>query len=92
LTEPKSNVWFDEGAAPRCDGDVVLDRRTRMMFDAHHIFINGESFSASGRDAGLMRELANQRTLNAASVARASEGARALLTEWIEAGWAHDIE
>jgi 50S ribosomal protein L16 3-hydroxylase len=30
---------------------VALDRRTRMMFDAQHIFINGESYRASGRDA-----------------------------------------
>jgi 50S ribosomal protein L16 3-hydroxylase len=32
-----------------------LDRRTRMMFDEQHIFINGESYRASGRDAQLMR-------------------------------------
>jgi 50S ribosomal protein L16 3-hydroxylase len=30
---------------------VVLDRRTRMMHDARHIFINGESYRAAGRDA-----------------------------------------
>ena len=91
LTEPKSSVYFDDGAEPRCDGAVRLDRRTKMMFDANHVFINGESFSASGRDAALMQALANQRELGAREVAKASEGAKELLCDWIEAGWVHDI-
>ncbi len=90
LTEPKSNVYFDEGVAGKCEGAIRLDRRTRMMFDEQHIFINGDSFLASGKDARLMRELANQRSLGARDVARASAGARELLCDWIEAGWAHD--
>src|SRR5450830_216046 len=56
LTEPKPNVWFEtaEPGATQSDETVRLDRRTKMMFDARHIFINGESFRASGRDATLM--------------------------------------
>ena len=44
LTEPKANVWFEArlGARRRLRA-VVLDRRTRMMYDARHVFINGES-------------------------------------------------
>lgn len=90
LTEPKSSVYFDDGVAARCDGAIRLDRRSKMMFDADHVFINGESFSASGRDAALMRALANQRELGAREVAKASEGAKELLCDWIEAGWVHD--
>ena len=48
-----------------------------------------ESWRASGRDAALMRRLADQRRLSTAEVARASEGARELLQDWCEAGWAH---
>lgn len=92
LTEPKSSVYFDQGAAARCDGAIRLDRRTKMMFDANHVFINGESFSASGRDAALMRALANQRELGSREVAKASDGAKELLCDWIEAGWAHDAD
>ena len=92
LTEPKSSVYFDDGSVARCDGAVQLDRRSKMMFDAHHIFINGESYSASGRDATLMRELANHRCLGSRDVAKASAGAKALLSDWIEAGWVHDID
>ncbi|HSV52698.1 MAG TPA: cupin domain-containing protein [Burkholderiaceae bacterium] len=90
LTEPKDNVWFDPVRAPSVMRSVVLDRRTRMMFDAHHVFINGESYRASGRDAALMRQLADQRRLDTRTLQRGSAGALALLQEWCEAGWLHD--
>jgi 50S ribosomal protein L16 3-hydroxylase len=89
LTEPKANVWFDDGAASTFADAVALDRRTRMMYDARHVFVNGESYLASGRDAALMRKLADRRSLGSADLARASEGARSLLQSWCEAGWAH---
>ena len=90
LTEPKSNVWFesagDSGHAPSA---VQLDRRTRMMYDEHHIFINGEGFVASGRDARTMRLLADQRHLDAGALGALSHEARGLLQQWCEAGWVH---
>jgi 50S ribosomal protein L16 3-hydroxylase len=92
LSEPKSNVWFDAALAPVRLRGVVLDRRTRMLHDARHVFVNGESWRASGKDATLMRRLADDRRLGAAEVARASEGARELLRSWCEAGWAHEVE
>jgi 50S ribosomal protein L16 3-hydroxylase len=90
LTEPKANVWFDEGGElPEAAQRVVLDRRTRMLYDTRHIYINGESFRAGGGDATLMRRLADQRALGPRELARASEGALALLDEWCESGWLH---
>ncbi|AVS84350.1 cupin [Paracidovorax avenae] len=90
LTEPKPNVWFEPGDP---DSDVAqgvrLDRRTRMMYDARHVFINGESYLAGGRDATLMRRLADQRELAARDLARASEDALELLASWCDAGWVH---
>ena len=71
-------------------GPIALDRRTKMMFDAQHIFINGEGFVASGRDASLMKQLADDRFLDAKSLARCSAGARELLQDWIQAGWIHE--
>lgn len=93
LTEPKPNVWFDavECQTTPLQGSLRLDRRTKMMFDAKHIFINGESFKASGNDAGLMHILANQRHLSAADLGGVSTQARSLLNEWIEAGWLHEF-
>ncbi|KWT83648.1 MULTISPECIES: cupin domain-containing protein [unclassified Variovorax] len=89
MTEPKPTVWFEQGKSPAALSGVSLDRRTRMLYDARHLYINGESFRASGRDARLMRRLADQRALGPRDLARASEDARALLGEWCEAGWLH---
>ncbi len=89
LSEPKAHVWFESGALPRGRWGVTLDRRTRMLYDEQHVFINGESYRAAGRDAVLMRGLADQRCLSAAEVARASKAARELLQAWCEDGWAH---
>ncbi|WP_312307231.1 winged helix domain-containing protein, partial [Pulveribacter sp.] len=83
------NVWFEPGAGAGLLESVALDRRTRMMYDARHIFINGESYRAAGRDAALMRRLADARALTPAELARASDEALELLSTWCDAGWAH---
>lgn len=89
LSEPKGHVLFEGGQVAQLDGAVVLDRRTRMLYDADHVFINGESFAAGGRDAQLMRWLADARSLDSADVRRLSAAARALVMDWCEAGWIH---
>ncbi|EJE49743.1 hypothetical protein PMI14_05695 [Acidovorax sp. CF316] len=89
LTEPKPNVWFDPDESGAMIEGVVLDRRTRMMYDAQHVFINGESYRAAGRDATLMRRLADQRRLSERELARASDDALELISSWCDAGWAH---
>ena len=91
MTEPKPSVWFDAlGSNAPVAGAVALDRRTRMLYDRRHVFINGESYRAGGRDARLMRRLADGRTLAAGEVAALSAGARELLAQWKQAGWLHD--
>ena len=87
MTEPKPQVWFDAGAPLPTGCAAVLDRRTRMAWDDAHVFINGESFRAGGRDAKLMRQLADARRLTAAEVAKLSGDARGLLDDWADAGW-----
>ena len=89
LTEPKASVWFEPGDAGVMLEGVRLDRKSRMMYDAQHIFINGESYRAAGRDATLMRRLANDRQLTSRDLARASDDALELLSSWCDAGWAH---
>jgi 50S ribosomal protein L16 3-hydroxylase len=88
LTEPKANVWFEPADVLPVGSGVQLDRRTRMMYDDHHVFINGESFKAGGRDARLMRRLADARVLAPEQVRQLSDDALDLLDEWVEAGWA----
>lgn len=90
LTEPKANVWFDEP-----EKEIVLTRgnrvelslRSQMLYDARHVFLNGESWRAAGNDAKLMRSLADQRFLEARELAKASDAAMSLLQEWMDAGW-----
>lgn len=89
LSEPKPGVWFDGAARPDDGGAVVLDGRTRMLYDAHHVFINGQAFDAAGRDAQLMRSLADHRRLAASARRRLGAGARALLAQWLADGWLH---
>jgi 50S ribosomal protein L16 3-hydroxylase len=89
MTEPKPQVWFEEPAHAWHMAPLRLDRRTRMMYDARHVFINGESHRAGGADARLMQTLADRRGLGLAQVRRASEQAQALLRDWFEAGWLH---
>jgi 50S ribosomal protein L16 3-hydroxylase len=89
LTEPKPSVWFEAQRAPRRLRSVALDPRTRMLHDRRHVFINGEAWRAAGRDAALMRRLADRRRLDAQDLEGASEAARELLQSWCEAGWLH---
>ena len=87
LSEPKRSVWFEPGQALAAGVPIELDARSKMLYDDQHVFINGESFRAGGRDARLMRRLADDRHLGAADVARLSAEAVGLLSEWAQAGW-----
>jgi 50S ribosomal protein L16 3-hydroxylase len=87
LTEPRPTIFFDRGGAIPPGSGVVLDQRSRMMYDSRHVYFNGESFRAAGRDARLMHRLANALALDAAALAQLSAPARQLLDEWAEAGW-----
>lgn len=87
LSEPDREVHFapGRGVPPGCG--VVLDRCSRMLYDRWHVFINGESYLASGRDAALMRRLADRTQLAPGDVAALGDAARELLQQWLQAGW-----
>lgn len=89
VSEPKAQVWFEPQDQPMPVGPhgLRLDRRTRMMYDDRHVFINGEAFRAGGRDARLMARLANHRCLSGAELARLSPDAHSLVSDWWQAGW-----
>jgi 50S ribosomal protein L16 3-hydroxylase len=92
LSEPKAQVWFEprRGAAAVGGRALMLDRRTRMLYDAHHVYINGESFIAAGRDAQCLRRLADARQLASADVRRLSRTARGIVQQWLSSGWIHE--
>jgi 50S ribosomal protein L16 3-hydroxylase len=90
LTEPKPQVWFEPGPEPVGQGALLLDRRSRMLYDERHVFLNGESWRAGGRDATLLRTLADHRRLEDAERSRLSAGAREIVGDWLAAGWLHE--
>jgi 50S ribosomal protein L16 3-hydroxylase len=87
LSEPKPTVWFTKRTAPWQPRAVELDRRTRMLYDARHVFINGEAVRVRGAGAAILRRLANERALDAGAVRAADRTVRKLLAEWFAAGW-----
>jgi 50S ribosomal protein L16 3-hydroxylase len=92
LSEPKPGVSFEPGAQLPADSGIVLDRRTRMLYDDDHVFINGESYLAGGQDAAQMRLLADRRCLSVAQRRRVSDEATPLLEDWAQAGWLHPLQ
>ena len=88
LTEPKPRVWFAPATAEASlDQGVRLDRRSRMLYDDRHVYLNGESFRVGGRDARLMRQLADTRALDVRGCAALSAGARSVVQAWLDDGW-----
>ena len=90
MTELKPSVWFDEVTVhwePQDRVSLRLAPQTRMLYDAQHVFINGESYLAKGADARLMQRLADQRKLTPVELGKASQAARSLLADWHDAGW-----
>ena len=87
FSEPKPQVWFEAGTARIEGAGVALAAATRMLYDDRHVFINGESFRAGGRDARLMRRLADERHLPGRDCEQLSSAARELLDEWHQHGW-----
>lgn len=88
MTEPKPGVWFDPDRAPADDGGAVrLDRRSRMLHDDGAVYLNGEAWRVGGRDATLLRRLADRRELSAADRSRLGADAAEALADWIAQGW-----
>ena len=87
LTRRKANVRFDARPRRWRTAAVALDRRTAMLYDDQHVFVNGESHRAANEDRALLRSLADRRRLDARAVAGASSAARVLLRKWLRAGW-----
>lgn len=89
LSEPKPSVWFDPGGRWPSARGLRLDRRTRMLYDGRCVYLNGEAFRAGGRDARVLRQLADRGALTGPEAARLSDAARSIVAEWVEAGWLH---
>jgi 50S ribosomal protein L16 3-hydroxylase len=72
-------------ALERALGEYMTEPKANVWFE--HGEDNGESYLAGGRDATLMRKLADTRALSRADLAKASDDALELLSSWFDAGW-----
>jgi 50S ribosomal protein L16 3-hydroxylase len=96
LSEPKHNVFFTGPAKPLVLGKffdaaekrgVKLSLKTLMLYRGKHVFINGESFALGRADKPVLTALADQRQLDGAQVAAATEDVREALYTWYQDGW-----
>ena len=89
LTEPKPHVFFDPPAKALNPTRLAslgekrgirLDARTQLLFSGARFFINGEAIEVSREDRALMRQLANDRSMD--STRGWSPAGLELLCEW----------
>lgn len=93
MTEPKPRVWFEAPLQPASARDGVrLAAASRMAYDQQHVYLNGESFRAAGRDARLMQRLADTRALDSVFCSQLSEEASELLQDWLDDGWLQALQ
>ncbi|HEY6512015.1 MAG TPA: cupin domain-containing protein [Burkholderiaceae bacterium] len=92
LSEPKARVWFEPGPPAQALGarTLELNRRTRMLYDARHVYVNGEAVRVARGDAQCLRRLADTRVLPATDVRRLSRAAREVVQQWLSSGWIHE--
>ena len=91
LSEPKPQVWFSPPPANEPMASIAAGIRlaaaTRMLYDQRHVYINGDSLRASGRDARLLHRLSDQRKLSANELKGLSASAHDVMTQWLHDGW-----
>ena len=96
LTEPHPRVWFEPQDEQACSPDCIRDgmwsgfrlhRCSRMAYDSEHLFINGEAYRVGGRDARLLRTLADGGELDATAWRGLGEDARHAVMQWWQSGW-----
>jgi 50S ribosomal protein L16 3-hydroxylase len=100
LSEPKPDVFFTPPEAPLSRAafaravrrrGVALDRRTQLLYDDRHFYINGAASTPPGAMRSELAELADRRALTAAQCHRLAASTIAQLHEWYKDGYL-DIE
>ena len=99
LTEPKASVWFERPEHVRIRhfqkqskrNGVKLDRRTRISFSGRAIYVNGEPWVSDRALSRGLKQLANQRQLDASAFSALATDDQDSLAMWHEAGWLHPL-
>jgi 50S ribosomal protein L16 3-hydroxylase len=96
MSEPKHNVFFTGPATPLTVGrfmetagkrGIKLSLKTLMLYRGKHVFINGESFAVGRADKALLDVLANERRIDGAQLAAATDDVLEALYAWYQDGW-----
>jgi len=96
LSEPKPNVSFtppERGHSPAAflarakRRGLRLDRRTQLLYDARHLYINGAALRWPDSNPAVLRRLANERALRPHEIAGASAACARLLHDWYRDGY-----
>jgi 50S ribosomal protein L16 3-hydroxylase len=89
LTEPKPNVYFEhsEKISEPQEPTRYVSKCSRMLYNDTHIFINGESFAASGTDAEILQNFADTLALPHNEFQALSSEAQVIVQEWLNEGW-----
>jgi 50S ribosomal protein L16 3-hydroxylase len=91
LSEPKPHVVFKPASGRRATPAVMrhsvvrLDPKTRLLYRGRRFFINGESIELNGRNAALVRELADHRLAQGSRLARPPLAG--LISSWQRQGY-----
>jgi 50S ribosomal protein L16 3-hydroxylase len=98
LSDPKPHVYFEPPASPLSSSAFAqrvakygahVDRRTRLLYDATHLFINGVALPWPANGAAALRRLANDRSLGPKGVRGLSPETAAILYNWYCDGYVH---
>lgn len=96
LSEPKACVTFKQPARPftaekfvqaAIKRGITLSPKTLMLYRGKHIFINGESFTATRADKAVLDLLADRRALDGKEIATAGIDVLEALHLWYQDGW-----
>lgn len=98
LSEPKAHVFFEPPASPLEEDafahqlaahGFALDARSILLFDEQHFYLNGELLTPPAEACPLLRQLADQRQLQAADFANCPSTVCSLLYQWYVDGFGH---
>ena len=71
--------------------DITTGASRHTRWRPYLLAVVWQARHAAGRDATLMRRLADERRLSRQDLARTSAEARALMQSWGDAGWLHGL-
>ncbi|MEK9825656.1 MAG: cupin domain-containing protein [Methylotenera sp.] len=95
LSEPKPDVLFEPNKKLSTAQfhkkilqlGLMLDLKSQMLFATENFYLNGEVFIATPSQATLLRQLADTRKINDASLSGADESLLAQLHHWYLSGY-----